>query len=116
MKLLSLSNRPFRRVFTQGSEGILAVNIKSYTYLCSHERPPKKASDLISLDMKMRESARERERGIREGRGGRRTLVDIAKGWWNQRLQSCDLLLAPHVNMQRWSGYAVCQCCLESKI
>ncbi len=71
----------------------------------------KKGSELISLEMKERETASVRDRGE-----GRRTLVDISKGWWYQRLDACDLLLALCVNMQSWSRHAICQCWLESNI
>lgn len=42
---------------------ILVANIKSYSYLCNHERPPqkKRASELIRLDMKEKETVRARE-------------------------------------------------------
>lgn len=39
IKLLS----QIRLIFTQGKGGILAANVESYTYLCSHERPSQKS-------------------------------------------------------------------------
>lgn len=48
-----------------GGGYILVANIKSYSYLCNHERPPqkkeKRASELIRLDMKEKETVRARE-------------------------------------------------------
>lgn len=44
---------------------ILVANIKSYSYLCNHERPlqkkEKRVSELIRLDMKEKETVRARE-------------------------------------------------------
>lgn len=60
----------------------------------------KKGSELISLEMKERETGSVRDRGE-----GRRTLVDISKGWQHQRLDACDLLLTLCVNMHSWSRH-----------
>lgn len=104
---------PFRLIFTQGKGGALAANVESYTYLCSHERPPQKSFSINQFGNEREGDSLSTRQS--KGEEDRRTLVDISKGWQYQRLDACDLLLVLRVNMQSWSSHAICQCWSDSK-
>lgn len=94
-------------MFTQGKGGILAATMESYTSLCSHERLPlkKKTSEIISLEVKKRETATARDRARGRGIGGH-LLTFLRVGG----IKALTLMICPSlcVNTQSRSRRTIC--------